>query len=556
MTAFSLRLTNGANAVSLLHGHTANGTWYGVSAARDPGPHERRPHADLGRPADARHRSSATRTPTSTPWTTSPRSAASGSALAQIPTDELWEAHQRQKLELAIFARGRLRSQFARHGEAPATLEELEEVLDPGILTIGFARRFATYKRAALLFTDLDRLAGIVWDAERPVQIIFAGKAHPADRPGPGRHPGHLRPLAEPQAPRPRVHPRGLRHPDRPLPRPGRGRLAQQPAPPARGVRHVRHEGRRERRAQRERARRLVGRGLDGRQRLGHRRPRDQPGRGRPGLGRRAGPVPDPRGGADPGLLRARRGRPARPLGPAHAQLDREHDLALLDDPDAPRVRRAAVPAGGGRRRPEATAAATSPRTLAPVAASRRRVTHTQEDRTLAPRISLALAIHNHQPVGNFGWVFAEVYEPRLPADARGARAPPGRPPLAPLHGPAPRVAGGRAARVPRAPRRARRRGPGRAPRRRPLRADPRVAPRARPRRPADAHGRRRSRASRAAGRRARGSRSASGSPTCRRRSPRRATAGRSSTTSTSAPRRSPRRTSGAPTRPRTRATC
>ena len=73
--------------------------------------------------------------------------------IAKVPADELWEAHQRQKLEFAIFARGRLRNQFARHGEAPATLEELEGVLDPSILTIGFARRFATYKRASLLFT-------------------------------------------------------------------------------------------------------------------------------------------------------------------------------------------------------------------------------------------------------------------------------------------------------------------------------------------------------------------------------------------------------------------
>ena len=57
-------------------------------------------------------------------------------------------------------------------------------MLDPAILTIGFARRFATYKRAGLLFTDEERLARLLWDEERPVQIIFAGKAHPADRPG------------------------------------------------------------------------------------------------------------------------------------------------------------------------------------------------------------------------------------------------------------------------------------------------------------------------------------------------------------------------------------
>jgi starch phosphorylase len=104
--------------------------------------------------------------------------------LDRIPTDELWEAHQRQKLELAIFARRRLRNQFARHGEAPAVLDALEGALDPEIFTIGFARRFATYKRAGLLFTDADRLAKLLWDEKRPVQIVFAGKAHPADRPG------------------------------------------------------------------------------------------------------------------------------------------------------------------------------------------------------------------------------------------------------------------------------------------------------------------------------------------------------------------------------------
>jgi starch phosphorylase len=77
-----------------------------------------------------------------------------------------------------------LRSQFARHGEAPSVLAELETALDPDILTIGFARRFATYKRAGLLFSDIERLARMLCDEKRPVQVIFAGKAHPADRPG------------------------------------------------------------------------------------------------------------------------------------------------------------------------------------------------------------------------------------------------------------------------------------------------------------------------------------------------------------------------------------
>jgi starch phosphorylase len=185
MTAFSLRLTRAANAVSELHGHTANATWQGVMPHEilglTNGVHtptwvgepirdvlERWTNADLDRMDDQ------------------PAARRFWERLAQVPTEDLWEAHQRQKLELAIFARGRLRSQFARHGEAPSTLEELEQVLDPSILTIGFARRFATYKRAALLFTDLDRLARLLWDEKRPMQIIFAGKAHPADRPGQG----------------------------------------------------------------------------------------------------------------------------------------------------------------------------------------------------------------------------------------------------------------------------------------------------------------------------------------------------------------------------------
>ena len=92
--------------------------------------------------------------PTSTTSTPQGRGGSFWERLDQIPTDELWETHQRQKLELAIFARRRLRSQFARHGEAPSVLDALETALDPDILTIGFARRFATYKRAGLLFSD------------------------------------------------------------------------------------------------------------------------------------------------------------------------------------------------------------------------------------------------------------------------------------------------------------------------------------------------------------------------------------------------------------------
>ncbi len=182
MTAFSLRLTRGANAVSQLHADTANGTWLGVPRSAilgiTNGVHAPtwlgRPMAELFRDLDADLDAMTDETPESRFW----------ERLEAIPDAALWKAHKRQKRELAVFARGRLLRQFARHGASPQQLESVEHVLDPDVLTIGFARRFATYKRAALLFSDEERLARLLWNEERPVQVVFAGKAHPADRPG------------------------------------------------------------------------------------------------------------------------------------------------------------------------------------------------------------------------------------------------------------------------------------------------------------------------------------------------------------------------------------
>jgi starch phosphorylase len=102
----------------------------------------------------------------------------------RIPDEELWRTHERRRERLVAFARRRLRRQLEHRGSQPSEIRQAEEVLDPEALTIGFARRFATYKRATLLFHDLQRLARIVGDRERPVQLIFAGKAHPKDNPG------------------------------------------------------------------------------------------------------------------------------------------------------------------------------------------------------------------------------------------------------------------------------------------------------------------------------------------------------------------------------------
>ena len=107
-----------------------------------------------------------------------------GARRPRSPTSDLWAAHRSQKERLIRFVRERVRMQTARHGRSPDELRELERLFDPRALTIGFARRFATYKRAVLALSDLDRLRRLLSNPERPVQMIFAGKAHPADRAG------------------------------------------------------------------------------------------------------------------------------------------------------------------------------------------------------------------------------------------------------------------------------------------------------------------------------------------------------------------------------------
>jgi starch phosphorylase len=101
-----------------------------------------------------------------------------------IPDAQLWETHQQLKRRLIDFVRDRERQRRERLGESPESIRRVNRILDPEILTIGFARRFATYKRGALLFSDKERLKRLANDATRPVQFIFAGKAHPRDEAG------------------------------------------------------------------------------------------------------------------------------------------------------------------------------------------------------------------------------------------------------------------------------------------------------------------------------------------------------------------------------------
>ncbi len=117
-------------------------------------------------------------------WSREPSNGGIWERVYQIPDDELWRTHERRRERLVAFTRDRLKKQLEGRGAPSSEIAIASESLNPEALTIGFARRFATYKRAALLLRDTDRLAGILNNKDRPVQIIYAGKAHPRDTEG------------------------------------------------------------------------------------------------------------------------------------------------------------------------------------------------------------------------------------------------------------------------------------------------------------------------------------------------------------------------------------
>ena len=180
MTAFVLRHAAGANAVSKLHAATATETWQDLAGhpifAITNGVHV---PTWIGRPVRR-----LVQRAISVPLGVDMPGPEPLATLDAINDEELWAAHLQQKREMDGFLEGRLARQFARHGESPEALRSVRGVLHPDALIIGFARRFATYKRAALLFSDEERLSRILHATDRPVQIVIAGKAHPADRPG------------------------------------------------------------------------------------------------------------------------------------------------------------------------------------------------------------------------------------------------------------------------------------------------------------------------------------------------------------------------------------
>jgi starch phosphorylase len=117
-------------------------------------------------------------------WADDPLNQGVWQRVEMIPDAELWRSHERMRERLVAFARRRLRVQLIARGAPPAEVDAADEILDPEALTLGFARRFATYKRATLLLREPERLTSILTDPQRPVQLILSGKAHPKDEAG------------------------------------------------------------------------------------------------------------------------------------------------------------------------------------------------------------------------------------------------------------------------------------------------------------------------------------------------------------------------------------
>jgi starch phosphorylase len=186
MTVLALRFAAASNGVSELHGHITRRMWRhlwpGLPEAEVP----------IGHVTNGVHFRSWVSYEMNQlydrylgpKWREEPADATLWDRIETVPAEELWRTHERRRERLVGFARKRLRMQLLQRGAAHSEVDAADEALNPEALTIGFARRFASYKRATLLLHDPDRLLRMLGDPERPVQILYAGKAHPRDEKG------------------------------------------------------------------------------------------------------------------------------------------------------------------------------------------------------------------------------------------------------------------------------------------------------------------------------------------------------------------------------------
>jgi starch phosphorylase len=186
MAILAIRLAGYTNGVSRLHGQIARSMWQSlwpdVPQNEIPIPHiTNGVHTPSWVSRDLAELYDRYLGPR---WREDPTDQTVWASVNEIPDGELWRTHERRRERLVAVARRKLRQQLENRGAPPTEIAIASEALDPEVLTVGFARRFATYKRATLIFRDVERLARILNDPQRPVQIIFAGKAHPHDTAG------------------------------------------------------------------------------------------------------------------------------------------------------------------------------------------------------------------------------------------------------------------------------------------------------------------------------------------------------------------------------------
>jgi glycogen phosphorylase len=186
MTVLAFKMSRYANGVSALHGRITRKSWQVLW------PHHREDEVPVGHITNGVH----VRTwlapamqdlyakHIGADWREHLADPQMWSKIDSVPDAELWETHRVLKAAMVHFVRRRVAEQRRRSEYPEASIAAAQVALNPDTLTIGFARRFATYKRASLIFQDMDRLRRLLTNPERPVQLVFSGKAHPADRPG------------------------------------------------------------------------------------------------------------------------------------------------------------------------------------------------------------------------------------------------------------------------------------------------------------------------------------------------------------------------------------
>jgi glycogen phosphorylase len=186
LTVLALKLSRYANGVSALHGAVSRRMWHPLYPSI---PEENVP---IGHITNGVHAQSWVSPQMQllfdrnlgTDWPKRQRLPQTWEGIEAVEDAELWETQQVSKARLINFIRNRLVQQARRRNEPDAAIERAMNSLDLGALTIGFARRFATYKRAGLILQDAERLTDLVNATDRPIQIVFSGKAHPEDRMG------------------------------------------------------------------------------------------------------------------------------------------------------------------------------------------------------------------------------------------------------------------------------------------------------------------------------------------------------------------------------------